>query len=129
MTFELCGRAKAVTFVVAYAPTETQDSEKNHTFWTALDKVVAEVSAHEQLFVLMDANARTGRRGEEKSESEFNKVLGAYGRDEVNDNGERLLSFAANHDLSLVNTFFRTPKGGISLFQRTRQKLHRLHPD
>ena len=24
------------------------------------------------------------------------------------------LSFAANHDLSLVNTFFRTPKGGMS---------------
>ena len=65
MTFELRGRAKAVTFVVAYAPTETQDSEKKHTFLTALHKVVAEVPAHEQLFVLMDANARTGRRGGE----------------------------------------------------------------
>ena len=32
VTFELCGRAKAVTFVVAYAPTETQDSEKKHVF-------------------------------------------------------------------------------------------------
>ena len=38
VTFELCGHARAVTFVVAYAPTETQDSEKEHTFWTALDK-------------------------------------------------------------------------------------------
>ena len=59
------GRAKAVTFVVAYAPTETQDSEKKFTFWTALDKVVAEVPAHEQLSVLMDANGRTERRGGE----------------------------------------------------------------
>ena len=62
----------------------------------------------------MDANARTGRRGGGESGSESNKVLGAYGRDGINDNGERLLSFVANYDLSLVNTFFRTPKGGIS---------------
>ena len=79
-----------------------------------MDKVVAEVPAHEQLFVLMDANARKGRRGRGESESESNKILGAYGRDEINDNGERLLSVAADKDLSLVNTFFRTPKGGIS---------------
>ena len=58
-------------------------------------------------------HARVGGGGESQ-ESESNKILGAYGRDEINDNGERLLSFAANHDLSLVNTFFRTPKGGIS---------------
>ena len=63
--------------------------------------------------VLMDANARTGRRGRGESGSESNNVLGAFGRDVINDYGERLLSFAANHDLSLVNTFFRTPKGGI----------------
>ena len=32
------------------------------------------------------------------------KVLGAYGRDALNDNGERLLSFSANHGLALLNT-------------------------
>ena len=41
-------------------------------------------------------------------------VLGAYGRDTRNDNGERLLTFASNHDLALVNTFFSTRKYGIS---------------
>ena len=29
VTFELCGRARAVIFVVAYARTKTQDSEKS----------------------------------------------------------------------------------------------------
>ena len=65
-----------------------------------------EVPGHEQLFVSMDANARTGRRGGGGPGSEDCKVLGAYGRDTLNDNGERLLSFATNHDLALVNTFF-----------------------
>ena len=62
VTLELRGRAKATTFAVGYAPTETQNANNKHTFWTSLDRVVEEVPKHEQLFVLMDANARTGRR-------------------------------------------------------------------
>ena len=114
VTLELRGRAKAVTFVIAYAPTEPQNANNKHAFWTSLDKVVEEVSKHEQLFVLMDANARTGRREKGQMGSMDSKILGAYGRDTLNDNGELLLSFANNHDLALVNTFFRTPKGGVS---------------
>ena len=72
-----------------------------------------EVPEHEQLFVLMDANARTGRRGGGKLGSEEYKVLGAYGRDNLNDNGERLLSFSANHELALLNMFFSTAKNAI----------------
>ena len=62
----------------------------------------------------MDANARTGRRGEGKLGGEECKALGAYGRDTLNVNGERLLSFSANHELALLNTFFGTAKNAIS---------------
>ena len=62
VTLELHGRAKAVTFVVAYAPPKTHNVSNTHAFWTILNKAVEEVPRHEQLFVLMDANARTGRR-------------------------------------------------------------------
>ena len=34
VTLELRGRAKAVTFVAPYAPTETQNADKKHAFWT-----------------------------------------------------------------------------------------------
>ena len=114
VTLELRGRAKAVTFVVAYAPIETQNANNKHAFWTSLDRVVEEVPKHEQLFVLMDANARTGRREKGQVGSKDSKILDAYGRDTLNDNGELLLSFANNHDLALVNTFFSTPKGSVS---------------
>ena len=114
VTLELRGRAKAVTFVVGYAPTEAQNANNKHAFWTSLDRVVEEVPKHEQLFVLMDANARTGRREKGQVGSKASKILGAYGRDTLNDNGELLLSFANNHDLAHVNTFFITPKGGVS---------------
>ena len=73
-----------------------------------------EVPKREQQFVLMDANARTRRREKRQVESKDNINLGAYGRDTLNDNGELLLSLANNRDLALVNTFFSTPKGGVS---------------
>ena len=44
----------------------------------------------------MNANARTRRRGRVERGSKECKVLGAYGRNTLNDNGERLLSFSAN---------------------------------
>ena len=74
-----------------------------------------EVPRHEQLFVLMDANARTGRREKGGIGSKDNKIFqGAYGRDTLNNNGELLMSFANNHNLAIVNTFFSTPKDGVS---------------
>ena len=113
-TLELRGRAKVVTFFVAYAPNEIHNARSKHAFWTTLDRAVEEVPRHEQLFGLMDANARTGRREKGGVGNKDNKILGAYGRDTLNDNGELLLSFANNHDLAIVNTFFSTPKGGVS---------------
>ena len=62
VTLELRVRAEAVTFVVAYPLPEIQNARNKHAFWMSLDRVVEEVPKHEQLFVLMDANARTGRR-------------------------------------------------------------------
>ena len=114
VTLELCGRARAVTFVVGYAPTDTQSLRKKNAFWTTLERVVKEVPEHEQLFALMDANVGTGRRGGGKLGSEECKVHGTYGRDNLNDNGERLLSFSANHELALLNAFFSTAKNAIS---------------
>ena len=82
-----------------------------------------EAPKHEQLFVLMDTNARAGRREKGGVRSKDNKIIGAFGRDTLNDNGELLLSFANNHDLAIVNTFFSTPKGGVShTFNRRGKK-------
>ena len=64
---------------MAYAPTETQNANNKHAFWTSLDRVVEEVPNHEQLFVLMDANAQTGRREKGQVGSKDSKILGTYG--------------------------------------------------
>ena len=53
--------------------------------------------------------------GQEKEGNEIDSMaLGAYGRDVLNENGKLLLRFAENNKLALLNTFFCTPKSGVS---------------
>ena len=41
-------------------------------------------------------------------------MLGAYGRDKLNENGNLLLDFAEDNKIALLNTFFCTLKSGVS---------------
>ena len=113
MSFEMSGQHRAVNFVVGYAPTEPSDSERKRAFWHRLDSLVQRIPKKECLFVVMDANARTGEKIEGEG-TEDDGVLGAYGRDELNNTGKRLLNFATDNKLAVTNTFFSTRKGGIS---------------
>ena len=114
MTFNLTGKSNAVTFIVAYGPTDTVSNtrEQKDVFWADLESAVSRVPSSDYLFVLIDANARAGVRMEE----EDCRVIGAYGRDtRVSDsNGTSLLRFAGDNKLALVNTFFSVPKGCTS---------------
>ena len=121
MTFNLTGKSNAFTFIVAYGPIDTVSNtrEQKAVFWADLESAVSRVPSSDYLFVLIDANARTGvRMGEEDC-----KVIGAYGRDtRVSDsNGTSLLRCAGDNKLALVNTFFSVPKGCTSrTFNGTR---------
>ena len=101
------------TNVVAYAPTEEAPERQKAKYMAALNFTVASVPAREYVFVLTDANARTGKRGEGGGETD-SKVLCAYGRDKLNENDKLLLGFAEGNKLALLNTFFCTPKSGVS---------------
>ena len=97
--------------MVAYAPTEEAPEGQKAKYMAALNCTVALLPAQEYIFFLTDANARTGKRGEGRGEAD-SKVLGAYGRDKLNENGKLLLLGSAEEDnkLALLNTFFPPPK-------------------
>ena len=78
--------------------------------------MVKGVPCRDHLLVLMDANARTGKRGIGWTDSRF---LGAYGRDELNDNGERVLIHATDNKLTLLNTYYVTPACGITYVSKS----------
>lgn len=76
--------------VVGYSPTGTVAKQEKDQFWAALYTTVAQVPTKDFIVIMMDANARTRKREVNCGLKEA-KVLGAYGRDILNDNGERLL--------------------------------------
>ena len=105
-------KSNFVTFVVAYTPTEEAPEGQKGKYMAALNSTVASAPARKYVFVLTDANAKTGKRGEGGGEA-HNKVLGAYGRDVLNKNGKLLLGFAEVNKLAHLKTFFCTPKSGV----------------
>ena len=82
----------------------------------ALNSTVASVPVRNDVFVLIDAKARTGKRGEGGGGVD-SKVLGAYGRDVLHKNGKLFLGFAEDNTLSLLNAFFATSKVAFFTFQ------------
>lgn len=69
----------------------------------------------------MDANTRTGTRRGGDGESD-RQVLGAYRRAELNGSGKKLLAFAGEHNLELLDTLFcKTLKRGISYTSKNAQ--------
>ena len=108
MRFEMNGHRGAVNFVAAYAPTEGAADGSKRAFWGKLDSLVRGIPTKECVYVLMDANARTGPR----MEGEDERVMGEEGRNELNDNGRLLLTFATDNRLAILNTFFPARRGG-----------------
>ena len=86
---QLKGKSNGVSFVVGYTPTLDKSSSDEYHFWNSIDEVVKGVPSRVHLLVLMDANARTGMRGIRWADR---KVLGAYGRDDMKDNGQNCCS-------------------------------------
>ena len=66
MTFNLTGKSNAITFVVAYGPTDTVSNtrQQKDVFWADLESAVSRGPSSDCLFVLIDANARTDVRME-----------------------------------------------------------------
>lgn len=62
-------------------------------------------------YLLMDANARTGRKLGERLQDIG--IMGVCGRDELNDNSKLLLTFAIDNKVAIANTFSSTLKGRV----------------
>ena len=108
---QLEGKSNGVPFVVGYAPILDAPVREKYHVWNELNNVVSGVPSGDHVPVLMDTNARTGKR---ESGCAGSKVMGTYVRDELNNNGERLLLRAADNRLALLNTLLATPTRGVS---------------
>jgi hypothetical protein len=87
------------TIIGVYASEEGREEETRH-FDEHLQKEVDKYSKSESLIISGDLNARVGNQP-------VPNVVGTFGEDCINRNGQTLREFASFNDFKITNTFFR----------------------
>ena len=111
-------------FAVAYVPSEEAAEGQKAKYIAALNITVSSVPARDNVSFSTTQTARTGKGGEESGEEAARKVLGACGREMLNENCKLLLAFAEDYKLALLTTLFEFPKVRV-LHLRKRQPQQR----
>ncbi|CAF1524840.1 unnamed protein product [Adineta ricciae] len=90
--------------IAAYAPTEVNSDQSKNEFYIKLRELLDALPRKDLILIAGDLNAQVGsnRQG-------WEDVHGNYGIGNMNDNGLRLLSFAAANELTIENSLFRHP--------------------
>ena len=102
------------TLISTYAPTLAANDDMKDTFYRTLDETIAKIPKNEKLVLLGDFNARVG-----KDYEIWDGVIGRHGVGRTNDNGLRLLTLCAEHNLIITNTLFQ---------QKEKYKTSWMHP-
>jgi len=90
------------TIIGVYAPEEGREEETRH-FYKQLQEEVGKYNKTDSLIISGDLNARVGNQP-------IPNVVGTFGEDCVNRNGQTLREFASFNDFKIANTFFKKNK-------------------
>lgn len=89
-----------ISIIQAYAPTERAPEDEMELFYKNLES--AHALATGKVLVMGDFNAKIGC-----PKPEHYPVMGQHGFGERNDRGERLINYAFQYQLSIMNSFFK----------------------
>ena len=88
-----------LTIIGVYAPNEDNGDTVKDEFFEKLNEEIVNSDRGRQLILMGDMNGRTGRKTGDT-------VVGNFGEDKVNDNGERLIELCTQTSLKIWNGFF-----------------------
>lgn len=93
-------RGQKLEIIAAYAPTNDCHDGIKEKFFTDLSDVIDKINQGHQIVIMGDMNGRVGSR-------ENDEVVGNFGEEEVNNNGERLIELCKQHNLKIGNSFYQ----------------------
>ena len=95
-------KVKDVTVIQTYAPTSNATEEDRELFYSQLQTHVNKYRK-DVVVIVEDFNAKVGKRTNENEK----RAIGNFALGERNDNGEELVNFAIENELSIMNTMFQ----------------------
>ena len=95
-------RARHLTFIQVYAPTEQASLDEKEAFYMQLDKTCKDVNVGDIKILCGDLNAKVG-----SNNKDWEKVMGPHGIGNMNENGELFADFCLNQDLVIGGTLFQ----------------------
>lgn len=96
------GQCFNVTLICAHAPTEEADEDSKETFYAQLERLYDMAPHYDIKIILGDLNAKIGK------EEDLTPTIGKHSlHEESNDNGLKLVSFAASKGMVISSTYFQ----------------------
>jgi len=93
---------RKITIIGVYAVNDDAPMQKKEEFYENLSSEITKTGNSRKIILLGDFDGRTGKKRKDN-------VVGQFGEDTTNDNGNRLISIAQQHDLKILNGFFQRP--------------------
>lgn len=90
-----------ISIIQAYAPTEDSSEDEILKFYIDIEEAYS-LTDDKVIVVMGDFNAKIGWPTKEE-----NLIMGEHGYGKRNERGERLINFALENKLSIMNTFFK----------------------
>lgn len=87
------------TIVGIYAPNDDAKIAEKNEFYDDLTNLLDQIGQRRELYLIGDFNGRVG--SQDKSE-----IVGKFGEEVVNENGERLIELCQQYELKIWNGFF-----------------------
>ncbi|KAE8287117.1 hypothetical protein D5F01_LYC15081 [Larimichthys crocea] len=88
--------------VSGYAPQVGCELEEKEKFWLDLDEVIQSIPRSERVVIGADLNGHVGAGNRDDEE-----VMGRFGIQERNAEGQMVVDFAKRMEMAVVNTFFQ----------------------
>ncbi|GBP70624.1 Craniofacial development protein 2 [Eumeta japonica] len=89
-----------ISIIQIYAPTDTASDYEIDTFYKTIETAIE--SAHKHIILMGDFNAKIGAPKDTE-----NCIMKQYGYGVRNDRGQRLIDFALENKLTIINTCFK----------------------
>ncbi|GBP23084.1 Craniofacial development protein 2 [Eumeta japonica] len=89
-----------ISIIQIYAPTDTASDYEIDTFYKTIETAIE--SAHKHIILMGDFNAKIGAPKDTE-----NFIMKQYGYGVRNDRGQRLIDFALENKLTIINTCFK----------------------